>query len=121
MGEGSHIPEWIGRAVSIIEADVRKHFTIREISLAVGTNSYSLKQGFKQMFGMGPYEYLQHARMKIAIDLLSQTNQPVKSITRQVGYKSSSSFIVAFRKINGTSPAHWRKMEKKKQRLEKEP
>lgn len=113
---GSHIQEWISKAVSIIEEDVRKHFTIREISLAVGTNSYSLKLGFKEKFGMGPYEYLQHARMKIAVEHLLQTNMAVKNIAREVGYKSPSSFIVVFKKIHGCSPSQWRKLERKKLR-----
>jgi AraC-like DNA-binding protein len=117
MGGGSQIHDWIGKAVSIIEEDVRKHFTIRELSAAVGTNSYSLKQGFRQMFAMGPYEYLQNARLNKAVELLLQTTQPVKNISWQVGYKSPSSFIVVFKKKYGVSPAQWRKAEKRKLRL----
>lgn len=114
MGGGSHNPEWIGKAVSMIESDVRKHFTIREIAAAVGTNSFSLKHGFKQAFGMGPFEYLQNARLSQAAYLLIHTTQPVKNIAKQVGYKSPSSFIVVFKKKYGNSPTQWRKAERKK-------
>jgi AraC-like DNA-binding protein len=114
MGGGSHNPEWIGKAVSIIEEDVRKHFTICEISAAVGTNSFSLKQGFKQVFGIGPFEYLQNVRLNQAAHLLIHTTQPVKNIAKHVGYKSPSSFIVVFKKKYGNSPTQWRKAERKK-------
>jgi AraC-like DNA-binding protein len=117
MGGGSQNNHtWISKAVSLIEEDIRKHFTIKELAVAVGTNSYSLKQGFRQIFGIGPYEYLQNERLKKAVELLLQTTQPVKNIAWQVGYKSPSSFIVVFKKKYQTSPSQWRKAEKRKLR-----
>lgn len=111
MHEGLRTRDWINQAIMIIESDVRQHFTIREIALKVGTNSFSLKQGFKDAFGMGPYEYLQEKRLEKAIELLVQTDHPIKAICRQVGYRSSSSFIVVFKKKYGITPLVWRRKE----------
>lgn len=114
MGAGSTSPAWISQAIALIESDIRKHYTIRQIAKKVGTNSYALKRGFKEAHGQGLYEYLLKVRLKKAYDLLSQTDLPVKTIARQLGYKSSSSFVSMFKKKTGISPEQWRNGEKRK-------
>lgn len=114
MGLNSNTPGWLVKAASIIESDIRKHFSIEEIALKAGTNSYSLKREFRKIYGVGVYEYLVEARMKKARELLSETDQPVKQICRMVGYKSASSFIAVFKKNTGFTPLEWRHREREK-------
>jgi AraC family transcriptional regulator, transcriptional activator of the genes for pyochelin and ferripyochelin receptors len=105
-------PDWVHQAASMITSDIQQHFSINEIASKVGTNSYSLKKEFKQVHGMGPYEYLVNERMKKASELLLQTDDPIKVICSQVGYKSSSSFISVFRRHFGMAPSQWRKKKR---------
>jgi AraC-like DNA-binding protein len=108
MDGGSPIPRWISQAIVLIESDIRKHLTIRELAAKVGTNSYSLKRVFKEIYGMGPYEYLLEVRLKKASELLLLTDHPIKTISRQVGYRSPSSFVAMFKRKNKLSPQLWR-------------
>lgn len=114
MNTEAQPPDWVREIVKIISSDIRKHFTIDEIAAKVGTNSYALKNTFKQVYGMGVYTYLMNIRLDKARELLAETDQSIKAIARQVGYKSSSNFVSAFRKKTGISPLAWRNLEKAK-------
>jgi AraC-like DNA-binding protein len=114
MNAGSQTPEWLSQAVSIIKADLRKHLTIREIAARVGTNSYSLKRTFKEVYGMGPYEYLVEIRLQKASELLLQMDYSVKTISKQVGYRSPSSFVAMFKRKTNMSPLLWKNRQKSK-------
>lgn len=96
-------------ARDIIEKDLTKHFTIEELAREVGTNERKLKIGFRQEFGVGPYEMLSKKRIQAATALLQGTNLPVKEIARRTGYRHPSSFVEAFRKRFLVSPARWRR------------
>lgn len=111
---------WVREAANIITSDIKQHFTIQEIALKVGTNTFSLKRGFSEEYGMGLYEYLVLARLKKTEELLLETDAPIKVIAKQVGYKSASSLIAVFRKKNGVSPVIWKRLEKAKLLLEKD-
>ena len=114
MNIDDQIPGWVSQAALLIETDIRKHLTIREIAFRVGTNSNSLKQKFREVYGVGPYQYLSNVRLKKATELLLGKDQPLKAIAKQVGYKTASSFIAAFRKKYGTTPTLWKKSGKVK-------
>jgi AraC-like DNA-binding protein len=50
--------------------------------------------------------------MEKAVMLLEETKYSVKVIARECGYGRINSFIRAFTKTNGISPAQWRKKER---------
>jgi len=93
----------------IISNDLKMHVTIQSLAQEVGINDYKLKKGFKELFDMTIYDCLFHARMGKAKELLECPDITVKEISRKVGYRSASSFIEAFKKIFGETPASWRR------------
>ena len=101
--------ECIHMAKDIISKNLRQHITIRDLAQEVGLNQFKLKQGFKQIFGMGVYTYLYQARMEKAKELLEDTDKSLKEIAAITGYKRISSFIRSFKRIYKQSPALWRK------------
>ena len=99
----------LNAAKNLIEKHLEWHHTIPEIAKQVGMNKSKLKKSFKQLFGMGAYEFLQHARMEKARLLLSETRKSLKQIAHSVGYKYPGNFSTAFEKKYEQKPADFRK------------
>ena len=96
-------------ARDIIMTDITKHFSIREISQKVQLNEFKLKNGFKQVFGTGIFEYLLKTRMEKAYELLIETDKPMKEIASLTGFEYTTNFIGSFRKYFGRTPGDIRR------------
>jgi AraC-like DNA-binding protein len=91
-----------------ISSNPTDHITLSNLAFDAGINTTKLTYGFKQVFGMTVHEYLVHLRMKRAETLLLLTDKDVKTIALMTGYKTKSSFTVAFKKQHGIAPHQWR-------------
>lgn len=100
--------ECINKAKDFIDANFKSHHPIAEIALYAGISQTRLKNGFKEIFGKGLYEYLHEGAMLKAESLLENTDKNVKEISHIIGYKYSNNFCVAFKKRFGKSPRKWR-------------
>jgi len=99
-------------AASIIEKDIRKHYSLQELAHMAGINVLQLKTGFKERYGVGPFHYLSNLRLQRAKQLLTQTNTPIRYISLQCGYKSNTSFQTAFKRKFHYPPGYFRKQTK---------
>lgn len=95
--------EAIYKAEEIITSNLKLHFQIPELAKKVAINEYTLKKVFKQVFGMGPYEYLTKKRMELAKELLQQ-GHAVKEVAAEFGYRSSH-FTTLFQQYTGYNPS----------------
>lgn len=96
-------------ARDLILADITRHIPIKEISKRINLNEFKLKAGFKEIFGIGPFEMLLQARMEKARELLLETNKPMKEIAVLTGFEFLANFIAAFRKYYGYTPGELRR------------
>ena len=67
---------------------------------------------FSERFGISPYSYLLKRRIDQATYLLNNTNFSLTTIAYDTGFKSSSQFLNAFKKIKNITPGEWRKNNK---------
>ncbi len=98
----------IYKARALILENLKTHHPIHDLSRQVGLNDFKLKEGFRQLFGKGPFGVLKDARMQIAYELLLHTSRPEKDIMTEAGYTSLSAFVKAFRSVYGIPPGHLR-------------
>lgn len=84
-----------------------------ELARRVGLNHNQLFQGFKQMLGACPFEYLRTLRLEKARDLIGSRECNVTEAAFNVGYSSLSSFTKAFRKKFGINPKTFAKERKR--------
>lgn len=77
---------------------------VDDLGAAAGYSRYHFSRLFKQHLGATPYQYLLRRRIRHALDLLAQTDEPVKRIARLSGFNDVSWFCAAFRKQTATSP-----------------
>lgn len=71
-----------------------------------GASPRTIERSVLSQTGMTIGRWRQHARLHEAIRLLGE-GHPVTTVARQVGYRSPSAFVAAFRKCFGRTPAQY--------------
>ncbi|WP_138498829.1 helix-turn-helix transcriptional regulator [Nostoc sp. PA-18-2419] len=75
-----------------------------DLAQQVGINEYTLKRGFRQIFGTTVFGYLHDYRMEQARQLLLSGQMKIEQIAQIVGYANRSHFATAFKKKYGVNP-----------------
>lgn len=78
--------------------------SIAELKQIAGMNELKLRKIFKQIFGMGIYDYYQLMRMKEAARLLREENLTVTETGYQMGFENLGHFSKVFEKHIGKKP-----------------
>lgn len=94
----------IMKAREIILSRLSSPPTIQELSLEIGMNQCYLKKGFKEVFSLTIYDFIQEERMNKAKMLLLYSNISVSEIANLIGFSSISNFSNAFKKFSGVFP-----------------
>ena len=98
----------------MISSDLSTQYSIQQISRQIGLNDFVLKKEFKSLFGKTIFEYASELRMNKAKQLLHHSKKPIYEISELVGYKNSTHFTAAFKKIEGLTPKTYRNSKKTK-------
>lgn len=105
------------------KADIDKIYAARSYMLAhldssnslmglaqlVGTNQFTLKKGFKEVFGKTVFGFWNDAKMEQAKDLLLSHQANVQEVSETIGYKNQRHFTTAFKKKFGILPSQLKK------------
>lgn len=78
--------------------------TIRALARIAGTNEFSLKRGFRAVFGVTVFGYVRQRRMESAMALL-RAGRSVSETAQLAGYACPRSFALAFRRHFGALPS----------------
>ncbi|WCL49036.1 helix-turn-helix transcriptional regulator [Leptospira sp. GIMC2001] len=78
---------------------------LSELAKLTGLNEYKLKVGFKKVFGVPPYSFLQDHKLEVAKMLLESGNKSVTEVAITIGYSNFSKFSSAFKKKFGNNPS----------------
>lgn len=92
-----------------IHANYNQDFSLETLCRLVGLNRTSLNQRFKEQYQCTCMEYLLRYRLKIAQELLSNTNLRIAEIAENCGFKYDTYFEKQFKRKLGISPAVYRK------------
>ena len=91
---------------------LRPDLTLPELAEMLECSVNHLSQVINAGFGMSFFDYLNHHRVKDAMSLLhpdAAAANTVLNVALQVGFNSTSTFYVAFKKVTGQTPAQYRK------------
>ncbi|WP_177734107.1 helix-turn-helix domain-containing protein [Flavobacterium inviolabile] len=89
----------------LLLADMHYPFTLSELAYKVGTNEFTLKKGFKILFGTTVFGYLNDLKMEKAQKMLAEKNTTVTQVAEFIGYKNATHFTTAFKKKYGVVPS----------------
>jgi AraC-like DNA-binding protein len=99
----------LARALAAMQADYAKSWSLDGLARTAGLSRAGFALNFKKWIGVTPLEYLTQWRMQIACELLKDGERRVTEVANTVGYESESAFSVAFTRIVGDRPGHYRK------------
>ncbi|GHA32881.1 hypothetical protein GCM10007103_12910 [Salinimicrobium marinum] len=74
----------------------------------IGASESKLRRGFKAIYGDTVYNFHREKRFEKAVMLLTNTEQSIKQISLDCGFKSASHFSRKFKKRFGVKPSHLR-------------
>lgn len=86
-----------------------ENHSLSDLAHLVGTNEYTLKKEFKELFGTTVFGFWADAKMENAQKLLSETKMDIKEISEITGYKNPQHFSTAFKRKFGITPSQFRK------------
>lgn len=102
-----HDPE-VGAALEALHADPATPWRIADLAARAGVSRATLARRFTALTGRPPMAYLTSWRMTTAARLLRETDRPLPTIARQVGYTSPYAFSHAFKRHFGQAPGRYR-------------
>lgn len=97
------------KAEQLLTADLSKHISIKTLAEQFCVSETSLKNYFKNVYGMNISEYTRDLRINTAARLLSETTLSVAEISHQIGYAKQGKFAAAFKARTGMNPLEYRR------------
>jgi AraC family transcriptional regulator, activator of mtrCDE len=99
----------IGKSLSLIHGDVAHAWTVESLAAAVGMSRSRFAERFRELVGIAPMAYIADWRLQRALNLLAESNEPIKIVAHSIGYRSAAAFTRAFSDRFGHSPKEQRK------------
>ncbi|MEV5432780.1 AraC family transcriptional regulator [Streptomyces sp. NPDC052701] len=99
----------VGAALDRMHRDPARSWSVRELAESVGLSRTSFAERFTAYVGQSPIAYLTWWRLSLASRLLRETDAPIASVARRVGYTSEYAFAHAFKREYGTPPGSYRR------------
>jgi YesN/AraC family two-component response regulator len=86
-----------------------RNFSVRQVADYVGLSKNYITKMYKEISGMGFWEYVTRLRMEKAKHLLLSTGDTINAIADTVGYNSEYHFSRKFKEYTAMSPGTYRK------------
>lgn len=109
------------RAVSNIEKALEliyHHFTeelrIEDVANLCGYSKSNFCKNFKNITGTTFHNFLNEHRVRVAQDLLNETNSSIEEIAIESGFPDSKSLCRVFKKVTNSTPGEYRRNGSKK-------
>ncbi len=102
---------FVGRALALLHERPAAAWSMDDLSKQVGLSRSALHERFVELIGQPPMQYLTNWRMQLASRSLRDSQSSVAAIAVEVGYDSEAAFARAFKRLVGTPPATWRRMQ----------
>ena len=102
-------PAGIRQAVQLMHKEIANpDLNSEQLARYAGYSLADFRKKFYVVYGVSPMKYLMEERMKLARTLLETTPLRLKEIIERVGFNSTHSFSLTFRRICGCSPRQYR-------------
>lgn len=101
------------RLKKYLDSNYSSKITIDELAKLSNLNKYYLIHSFNKYFGYSPINYLCKIRIRVAKELLANSDYSIAQISQSAGFSSQSYFSQCFIKDCGISPSGYRHKMKK--------
>lgn len=101
-------PNYLDRAVALIEARAYEPLTVEDIAAAVDTTSRTLQNGFRRAYGTSPMAFLREVRLQRVHKMLAEGNPDDMTVTAAAmhwGFHHLGRFSGIYQRRFGQSPS----------------
>lgn len=91
-----------------IQKDVSLPYNLEQLSEEYGLSQAKLQEGFKLLYTRTVTEYIRHARLEAARDLLRNSDMNVSEVVYTIGFSSRSYFSKIFKNKYHISPSEFK-------------
>ena len=89
----------------MINSDLSQNHSISDLAAMANMSASRFKTGFRIIFGQPVYQYILHQKMAHAYNCIIEDELTLSQIARVCGYRHTTNFIAAFKKVYGYTPA----------------
>lgn len=107
------------RVLAYIDAHFNEPIAPRDVAAALHYSLCHLTHVTRKSVGCSVSELLIRRRIEAARKLLEETSAPVAWIATSVGFTDMAYFSRRFSQQTGASPSNWRKVHRKRMRLQR--
>ena len=97
-------------ACAFVSDHLSEPIAVEDLARAASVSASYLTKLFRESLGTSPHDYLLRQRISRAKQLLIETDEPIGSVARQVGFTTESNFSYRFSKMCGITPSAYRKL-----------
>jgi AraC family transcriptional regulator len=97
------------RVVDYIESHLGEDLSLLALAAEAGVSAAHFARAFKRAMGRSVHRYLLGRRVEWATALLAGTERSIVDIALATGFSSQAHLTTAFRRLNGTTPAAYRR------------
>ena len=110
LARGGGLTAWQRRLVARhVEEHLAEQLPISTLAELARLSRYHFCRSFRDSFGVSPHRYHLHRRAERAKTLLANPALSVTEIALDLGFRETSSFSTAFRKLVGRTPTGYRR------------
>ncbi|HEX6358390.1 AraC family transcriptional regulator [Actinophytocola sp.] len=99
----------VAAGLRAIHSDPGQPWTVAELASRAGLSRAAFARRFTALVGQPPQAYLTWWRMTLAARMLRDTDAPLATVARKVGYTSEFAFAHAFKRELGLAPGGFRR------------
>jgi AraC-like DNA-binding protein len=99
----------VAAGLRAIHRDPGRPWTVEELAFQAGLSRAAFARRFAALVGQPPQAYLTWWRMTLAARLLRDSDAPLATVARKVGYTSEFAFAHAFKREYGLAPGGFRR------------
>lgn len=92
-----------------VEEHLAERLPISSLAELARLSPYHFSRSFRHSFGLSPHRYHLHRRAERAKTLLADPGLSITDIALDLGFRESSTFSTAFRKLVGQTPTDYRR------------
>lgn len=89
--------------------------SVREIAESASISESEALRCFRRMIGMSPIRYVRQYRVERAMEMLSDTEEKIGTISAACGFQDTSYFGKTFREVSGMTPSEYRRKAESRQ------
>jgi transcriptional regulator GlxA family with amidase domain len=104
MAEADSPPQRISIAILWLRKHFRESFRVDDLAQQAGMSGSSFRQWFRSITGMSSLQYQKQLRLQEARSILRNERMDIGTVSRRVGYESSSQFSREYSRLFGNPP-----------------